>query len=120
MKKSGFIASLGALIALVAVSASVLIAQKGQPKFDTWRAYLGGADSSQYSSLDQINRKNVAQLQVVWTYSPGDQRTYRFNPIVVDGVMYTLGKANLIVRSTRRPAKSSGFMKTRAPSAIAA
>jgi quinoprotein glucose dehydrogenase len=71
--------------------------QKGKPKFNTWRDYLGGADSSQYSSLDQINKKNVAQLQVVWTYSPGDQRTYRFNPIVVDGVMYALGKANLIV-----------------------
>jgi quinoprotein glucose dehydrogenase len=85
------------LAALVAITASVLTAQKNKPKFNAWQEYLGGADSSQYSSLDQINRKNVAQLQVAWTYSPGDQRTYRFNPIVVDGVMYTLGKANAIV-----------------------
>src|SRR5499427_5557592 len=97
MRRARFVASSTALVALVAISASVLTAQKSKPKFNTWRAYLGGADASQYSSLDQINKKNVAQLQVAWTYAPGDQRTYRFNPIVVDGVMYTLGKANLIV-----------------------
>src|SRR5262252_1439359 len=97
MRRAHFVAFLCVLVALAAIGATVLTAQKGKPKFNTWRAYLGGADSSQYSSLDQINKKNVAQLQVAWTYSPGDQRTYRFNPIVVDGVMYTLGKANLIV-----------------------
>src|SRR5499427_6221559 len=97
MRRARFVISLTALAALVAISAAALTAQKGKPKFNNWREYLGGADSSQYSSLDQINKKNVAQLQVVWTYSPGDQRTYRFNPIVVDGVMYALGKANLIV-----------------------
>jgi len=97
MKKSGFLTWLGVLAALAIVSASILSAQKGKLKFNTWREYLGGADSSQYSSLDQINKKNVAQLQVAWTYSPGDQRTYRFNPLVVDGVMYTLGKANALV-----------------------
>ena len=71
--------------------------QKGRNRFNTWREYLGGPDSSQYSSLDQINRKNVAQLQVAWTYSTGDMRTYRFNPIVVDTVMYTLARNQSIV-----------------------
>jgi quinoprotein glucose dehydrogenase len=71
--------------------------QKGKPKFNTWRQYLGSSDSSQYSSLDQINKKNVAQLQVAWTYSSGDTRTYRFNPIVVDGVLYTLAKNMALV-----------------------
>jgi glucose dehydrogenase len=86
------------LLCLASAGALVVTAQqKGKPRFNTWREYLGGADSSQYSSLDQINKKNVAQLQVAWTYAPGDQRTYRFNPIVVDGVMYTLGKGLAIV-----------------------
>ena len=84
--------------ALVAVTIGVgrpfqgrLEAQR-KAKFNTWRQYLGSSDSSQFSSLDQINRKNVAQIQVAWTYSTGDMRTYRFNPIVVDNVMYTLAK----------------------------
>jgi glucose dehydrogenase len=84
--------------ALVAASVvAVPFAQKGKPKFNTWRQYLGSSDSSQYSSLDQINRKNVGQLQVAWTYSAGDTRTYRFNPIVVDNVMYTLAKNMSVV-----------------------
>jgi len=97
MRRARFVAFLCVLVALAAIGATVLTAQKSKPKFNTWRAYLGGADSSQYSSLDQINKKNVAQLQVAWTYSPGDQRTYRFNPIVVDGVMYTLGKGLAVI-----------------------
>ncbi|HKF65667.1 MAG TPA: pyrroloquinoline quinone-dependent dehydrogenase [Vicinamibacterales bacterium] len=98
MKRSRALALTVCLSVLAIAGVAVLSAQqKGKPKFNTWRAYLGGADSSQYSSLDQINKKNVAQLQVAWTYSPGDQRTYRFNPIVVDGVMYTLGKGLAVI-----------------------
>src|SRR5713101_7692574 len=69
-----------------------LLAGAADRPFDTWRQYLGGADSSQYSSLKQINKSNVTQLEVAWTYPTGDMRTYRFNPIVVDGVMYVLAK----------------------------
>src|SRR5437763_8606441 len=90
MKRIPVFAALAFIVgSLVAVP---LAQQKVKPKFNTWRQYLGGADSSQYSSLDQINRKNVAQLQVAWTLPTGDMRTYRFNPIVVDNVMYTLAK----------------------------
>src|SRR5499427_4269672 len=97
MRRAHFVAFLCVLVALAAIGATVLTAQKGKPKFNTWHAYLGGADSSQYSSLDQINKKNVAQLQVAWTYSTGDMRTYRFNPVVVDGVMYVLAKNMALV-----------------------
>ena len=91
-----------ALVFGFALATSLLIAlpiaqQKGKPKFNTWRQYLGGSDSSQYSSLDQIDKKNVAQLQVAWTFPTGDMRTYRFNPIVVDNVMYLLAKNMAIV-----------------------
>jgi glucose dehydrogenase len=66
--------------------------QRGKAKFNTWRQYLGASDSSQYSSLDQINKSNVSKLEVAWTFPTGDMRTYRFNPIVVDGVMYVLAR----------------------------
>ena len=65
--------------------------------FKTWSQYLGGADSSQYSALEQINKSNVARLEVAWTYSTGDTRSYLFNPIVVDGTMYVLASNNSIV-----------------------
>src|SRR3984885_1947197 len=64
--------------------------------FATWSQYLGGADSSQYSSLKQINKSNVRQLEVAWTYPTGPG-TFVFNPIVVDGVMYALAQNNMLV-----------------------
>ncbi|MBT2134440.1 pyrroloquinoline quinone-dependent dehydrogenase [Croceibacterium sp. LX-88] len=55
-----------------------------------WDAYLGGSDSSQYSSLTQIDKDNVNQLQVAWTYEAGDGQPPQFNPIVANGMMYVL------------------------------
>jgi glucose dehydrogenase len=54
--------------------------------FDTWRSYGGGVDSSQYSSLKQINKSNVAQLQVAWIFQNGGSPMT--NPLVADNVIY--------------------------------
>jgi quinoprotein glucose dehydrogenase len=59
---------------------------RGAKPFTTWTAYGGGAHSSQYSALNQINRSNVSQLEVAWTYPVNG--TIIFNPIVVDGLLY--------------------------------
>ncbi|MGW8369896.1 MAG: outer membrane protein assembly factor BamB family protein, partial [Gammaproteobacteria bacterium] len=55
--------------------------------YTTWDQYLGGSDSSQYSSLDQIDKDNVPNLELAWSFETGDYNPL-FNPIVVDGVMY--------------------------------
>src|SRR5258708_976069 len=65
--------------------------------FNTWNQYLGGSDSSQYSSLSQINKSNVKQLSVAWSYPTGDNVQYLFNPLVVDGIMYVEAKNNSLV-----------------------
>src|SRR5688500_20223390 len=54
--------------------------------YTTWHSYAGGAHSSQYSALDQINKKNVAKLEVAWSFPITN--TSIFNPVVIDGVMY--------------------------------
>ena len=64
--------------------------------FTTWAAYQGGQHSSQYSALDQINRSNVTQLAVAWTF-PSGPRTFLFNPLIDRGVMYVLARDNAIV-----------------------
>ena len=81
----------GAIVSLTAVSAAIalatLTAQSRQAKpHTTWQAYAGGADSSQYSALDQINKKNVAKLDVAWSVPITGASI--FNPVIVDGVMY--------------------------------
>ena len=63
----------------------------------TWNAYEGGVDSAQYSALKQINKSNVNQLQQVWFYSAAGAHRFEFSPIIVDGVMYVIGKNDNVV-----------------------
>ena len=62
-----------------------------------WDAYLGGGESSQYSSLDQIDKQNVAQLEVAWEFPTGDGQPPRFNPVVGGGRMYVINGAGQLV-----------------------
>ena len=80
---------------VICFAAVGLSSQQGAPK--EWRHYLGRADSSSYSTLDEISRSNVGQLELAWTFPAGANNRVRFNPIVVDGVMYVLGKDRAIV-----------------------
>jgi quinoprotein glucose dehydrogenase len=67
----------------------------GQFDFEGWDQNGGGVDSSQYSSLKEIDKTNVGRLTVAWTY-PSDE-AYLFNPLIVNGTMYVLAKKRLIV-----------------------
>ena len=85
----------------MAAAASVVAQSGAKPSkaaakpYTTWTAYGGGAHSSQYTALSQINKANVSQLQVAWTFPVNGNIT--FNPIVVDNVMYVQGTGNAIV-----------------------
>jgi PQQ-dependent dehydrogenase (methanol/ethanol family) len=60
------------------------------PGKGNWPNYNGTLDGNRNSMLDQINLKDVAKLQLQWTYSinfAGLETT----PVVVDGVMYVTG-----------------------------
>jgi quinoprotein glucose dehydrogenase len=51
----------------------------------------GGDGNIRYSPLTQIDRSNVARLQVAWTYDSRDafkDSEMQSNPIVVDGVLF--------------------------------
>lgn len=55
-----------------------------------WKVFKGNKASTGYSSLDQINKENVDQLEVAWTYHSGDARKpgSQTSPIILDGMMY--------------------------------
>jgi quinoprotein glucose dehydrogenase len=63
----------------------------------TWRDYGGASDAAQYSSLNQIDRSNVKQLEIAWSYPTGDNNKYFFNPVEAGGVLYVLARNNSIV-----------------------
>jgi alcohol dehydrogenase (cytochrome c) len=60
-----------------------------------WLTYSGNYNGQRYSSLSQINRSNVKNLQMKWSYHPlyaknaSNQNKMENSPLVVDGVMYT-------------------------------
>ena len=76
---------------------ALLLTAAADRSHTSWSDYLGASDSAQYSSLAQINKSNVNQLQVAWSYPTGDKNNYTFNPVIVDGIMYVLAKNNSIV-----------------------
>ena len=45
--------------------------------YTSWKDYGGGADSSHFVALDHINKTNVKDLEVAWTYSTGLSRSMR-------------------------------------------
>ncbi len=58
-----------------------------------WPVYLGDQGRSQYSPLAQIHAANVHRLEKAWEYHTGDateRSTMYSNPLVVDGVLYTV------------------------------
>lgn len=57
--------------------------------YHTWSFYGGDAGQTRYSSLDQINRSNVTELEVAWVLDTEEQGpTIECNPIVVGRTMY--------------------------------
>jgi quinoprotein glucose dehydrogenase len=53
-----------------------------------WAVYGGSPEKDHYSSLAQINRKNVKQLAVAWTFDTEETGGLQTSPLAVDGVLY--------------------------------
>src|SRR5258708_36074449 len=53
-----------------------------------WAVWGGGSENSHYSPLAQINRANVKQLEVAWSFDTGEEAGLQTSPSIVDGVLY--------------------------------
>jgi len=82
-----------AALALPAQSTAQNGVQDGQ-----WRVYGGDPGHTRYSSLDQINASNAADLEIVWrwngrNFGPNPYAQSQTTPLYVDGVLYaTMGQ----------------------------
>ena len=63
-------------------------AKLGKDERADWPVYGGSAADDRYSPLKQINRGNVQQLKVAWTYDPGEEGGLQTNPLVVGRVLF--------------------------------
>ncbi len=58
-----------------------------------WSHYLGDSMKMQYSKAQQVNKSNVSQLEIIWTFSsnnadPKNRSQIQCNPLIIDGKLY--------------------------------
>ncbi len=55
---------------------------------NNWATWGGNYAGTRYSTLAQIDKSNVANLKVAWTFSTGVLRGHEGGPLVVGGTLY--------------------------------
>ncbi len=89
-------------IALVLLAIFLTTCNPEEKQKGSWRVYKADAAGSNYSSLQQINDKNVDRLKVTWIFDPNDAQNNfgwygsQSNPIVIDTMMYVTSKRNIL------------------------
>ncbi|QFT81681.1 Methanol dehydrogenase [cytochrome c] subunit 1 precursor [Roseovarius sp. THAF27] len=86
MKKLMLLTSGLALCAGMAVANDDLVTQMDDPT--QWAIQTGDYKNQRHSKLDSINKENVGDLQVAWTFSTGVLRGHEGSPLVVGDTMY--------------------------------
>src|ERR1051325_11566460 len=96
------------LLVLAGWSASLTICRAHAapaPSNVDWSTYLGDKSRSHYSTLDQINRSNVTQLKVAWTYETGDKGEYQANNLIIGGTLFTASPTRKVIALDGAPGK---------------
>jgi PQQ-dependent dehydrogenase (methanol/ethanol family) len=81
------------LAGLVSAVGGVTAADKASDKAadkasGEWTMQAGDFANQRYSNLSQINKNNVKNLQVAWTFSTGVLRGHEGSPLVIGDTMY--------------------------------
>ena len=91
-------------IALMIITSGISRSQDSPPtvkrpssKQQDWPVYGGTPENSRYSSLAQINRENVKQLQVAWSFDSGETGGLQTSPIIVGGVLYAYTPSQKVI-----------------------
>ena len=80
----------------ISACATLLHARPIPQDYRSWSVYSGDFGGTKYSSLDQIDVKNVTKLEPAWIFRTGDKRrgsTIECNPILVGRVLYVTSPA---------------------------
>lgn len=76
------------------------------PDTSDWGYYGGDIYGQKYSNLTQIDRSNVAKLEVAWTYRTGelgdgfaraDDLTFEATPVLAFGMLYLSTGTNIVI-----------------------
>jgi len=62
-----------------------------------WPSYGNNVGGSRYSPLDQINRDNVDELEVAWTYRTNAGGSFKATPLQVGELLYVCTGGNRVI-----------------------
>ena len=93
LERFAFVLRILLVISIVLATNLPVSAQRGAEGGE-WRGYGGDFGSTKYSPLDQINRDNVADLEIAWrwktdNFGPRLDFNYQATPLMIGGVLYT-------------------------------
>jgi PQQ-dependent dehydrogenase (methanol/ethanol family) len=74
-----------------------------------WSLHGNDNKEQRYSTLDQINRGNVAELGVAWSFDLYTRRGVEATPLMVDGVLYVTGTWSMVYALDARTGKLQWF-----------
>jgi len=61
-----------------------------------WQVYGGNSDATHYSPLKQINRANVKQLDLAWSYDTGETGGLQTSPLEVGGLLFGISPSQKV------------------------
>jgi quinoprotein glucose dehydrogenase len=96
IKPAGVRLPLIPLFIVLTLGTTDLSAQISTHKNLDWPVYGGALEGGHYSPLAPINKSNVKQLQVAWTFDTEETGGLQTSPIVVNGVLYGLSPSQKI------------------------
>ena len=82
----------------IQVTASDLLTQ---PVGANWTSYNGDYTGRRFSSLQEVNVSNVAQLRAAWVFHPGNSQRLEVTPVVVRGMMYVTSANDVFALDAR-------------------
>jgi quinoprotein glucose dehydrogenase len=94
------------MLAALLASTVALVALAQSPDASDWGYYGGDAFGQRFSSLDEINRKNVARLTVAWTYRTGElgaglasagKLAFEATPVLAFGMLYLQTPTSIVI-----------------------
>ena len=94
MKRLVFAVSVG----LYALTSPASVSGQDSERTPTnWPTIGGTSGNSHYSNLRQINRSNVAKLEVAWKFDTGEEGGLETTPLIIDGVVYGITPRQQII-----------------------
>ena len=100
-----FVLSLCGLVAIAISTPSDAAEGKSDPNAE-WRVLGNGAEAQHYSTLKQVNDKNVTKLGLAWVAEIASPDGLSGNPLVANGIVYQSGPQGRVYANDLRTGAS--------------